>query len=484
MDHQTLPRIVENTLDYARGLPIASTDHGRYLLQTLQEIDVICWSEDVQTAAVKRERGSDRLFLNRGFLEEYVYEEKNPELNMAFVLFHEASHVRRSDFSRCVPGIEKRRWRQLKNTAADVFVNSRLYLNGFSTQETVTIRLFKLSGPNFLLFPPHVLIERFSEQLDQTSLEIYAESPARFWSDILNSNPTYPVEQFVHEIRPYLESAVVDEIRWANRGWEDPFRSLLELYFDAWTDRTTLETFAQGLDRLLRSVPRPQRFLGNHHRRGGSNRGDTNNLERWGPGQNGQRIPWFARLLRKALEEGSNSARRVPQTDTDPGVVPSVGRRSLFFLSKNRWPVFFENNVSTRQYDKKAAHVYVDMSGSIEQETINVVKQLILGCEGLVQEPVYLFAHDIMPVSLSELETGKQICGGTRINPVVTHAKKNKLDKFIVITDGGVEELTSPNQTYLSKAKMYVVFEHDARKPLSEYAEEYWTQINDFLQEK
>ena len=143
--------------------------------------------------------------------------------------------------------------------------------------------------------------------------------------------------------------------------------------------------------------------------------------------------------------------------------------------------MFFQNSTETLSATEKAVHVYLDSSGSMSDEIVDFVVALLLGSGGVVSQPVYLFASKIKPVGLKQLKAGFRLSGGTSINKVLDHAREKKFKRFIVVTDGYVENISSVKKNYLETADMFVVFENSVQSELSYYAVKSWSGLRRYI---
>ncbi|MFB6355542.1 MAG: hypothetical protein ABEJ65_03390 [bacterium] len=460
-------------------------------LKTVRKVGIGSWRY-LQTAAIEKQSGGEHVVkIDEDFFDRYLgREHRQGIINSAFVVLHEANHGRRADMSRTFRGIDLR-WDQLSNLVSDIYVNAELFQNGFPPRETITSELYNIKRSQFLLIPPHHLIEMYVEdQGEELSLKPYVEIPERLWSDGLAESSMkndYLYEQFNQFVKPWVRSQVINDLIWKhpeNRSRD--FERLFESYLDSWFGQMELRDMVRLLDDILRNIRSTTKILGaSHGHRGvkGRGLGDTEDLET--KQRPAQRKAWFVNILERALTENSRSRKPVRVQDDRKGVVPSPDRSGTFQMSQGTWPVFFNNTLETYRRPNQAAHVYLDSSGSMSDDIVDIVSRLILGSDGLVAEPVYLFTTDVKPVSLKRLKEGYRITGGTAINEPIAHARKKKLSQFILITDGYVEEIVGENQQFLQNSEMFVIFEGQPRRQehIQKYAEATWKGLNQFMED-
>ncbi len=529
----SLPQI----LDWLETTPFPESTYGSKCLAQLKQVKGIYFDERAQTAQIEKQRGRGKvIYINRSFYEEYLRPDRERSLaNLAFVLLHEAAHALRADFSRRVVGLKNLHWRRLSNLLTDLFVNAALYQNGFPVEEDLTRQLYEPEGLNFLLLPPHHLCEKFLEKTEGRqpkifSQDIYESSESLLtaifeatgkdeqdsWSEakptnVIPGEMTQPVPSnqlgnvdpesmedhrkwvagqarndggavgFGCEVGKWLYDQIEEQVDWIDPECaREHFKRLFRAYLQSWTGGMILPELARLLDEILLSTPRFV-MLGGHGRRGQKGRGDGEGHELTTRPRKEQRVARFVQIIKRALDEDCRSLRPVRAQQKRPGVVPAHDRRSSYLLGRGTWPVFFKREAVTREREGQATHVYLDSSGSMSDEIVDMVASLILGSEELIAGPVYLFTTKVKPVRVQELKQGHRLTGGTKINCVLSHARENKFKRILVISDGHVEDLTQANQNYLKKAQMFVCFEREARPRLDQHATDSWENLESYL---
>lgn len=486
-----------DVLDWIYQTPYARSNPGQSCLKGMKKIrrlTVGSWNHIRTAALVKAGRNNHQVKIDRSFHQKFLEHGEQTLPNTAFVLLHEANHLFRSDLWRVVSGLSMD-WNSMANFIQDVFVNASLFQNGFPPVETVTQQLYQVQGLKFFLLPPHWLIKKRVAAAGQSNaLTPFIEMPERLWAraekDVERnhalSSDDPPGEGtlgdlFQCNVKPWLREQVMDDIDWKRPDEKrDGFDRLFTAYLDSWFGGLDTEQLARLFDDLLHKVPHV-RAIGASHRRGRKGRGDGETDELTTRRRRPQRISWFANVVERALVQGSRSQRPVRAKITQRGVVPSSGRTGMFLMSQGTWPVFFDQEIEGQTITDRAAHLYVDSSGSMSDKIVDLISELVIGSEGLIAEPIHLFTTEVKDVSLQELKKGKRLDGGTRINVPLAHARENKRERFIVITDGYVEDIDPVNRQFLNQSEMFLIYEQQSNEQLNSHCEKYWEGIGDYL---
>lgn len=504
MPGPSLQKLQETVIEWTGETALSATMTGRKLKQELSAINSIRWDEDTGTAVMIGQPGRGRhMKINPNFFQKHVLHAETSRPNLGFLFYHETAHSLRSDFTRAVRGLDKT-WNYLANIVCDIYVNSYLYRGGFPPVETITSSLYSTHDARFLLLPPHYLIRRLDPGGENKKIprgmESILQHPEVLWCLFGNEriaemreafpvdgeNPGLPpktkvIPYLIELFLPPLRTRVEGEIKW-KRNQKDNVRELLTLYLNAWLGGIPLEEFSRRLAGLV-NVNRlaykltPCSCANDREKARGTNQGEDSRV----PPYNATKVKQFARILRNALVRSNITDRFQQKRVQQPGVIPGTDRRSSYLMAGGTWPVFFNNDFNARRPARETCYLYLDSSTSMEDHVVSVVSSLITQTGEWISEPVYMFTVDVEPVSLDEINEGKRRTGGTKISPVLEHAKDQDLDKFLVITDGAVEQLNSEQEQFLNHSEMYVVFEGEAGSPLKSHAEKYWEHFIDKL---
>jgi hypothetical protein len=123
-------------------------------------------------------------------------------------------------------------------------------------------------------------------------------------------------------------------------------------------------------------------------------------------------------------------------------------------------PLLLESRIAQRvpvQQGSKV-HVYLDVSGSIEGIK-GVLYGAVLEHSECVWPQIHLFSTEVADVSLPQLRKG--VCkttGGTDINCVFDHARKNRVQRALIVTDGWVGTPSKLNADWARQMKVAVAY--------------------------
>ncbi len=489
--HALLEKVVSWVLDH----PFGETDLAGRLLETLGAVTRVKWSGNTDTASVEwKGEGNVYLHVNFPFCRKHILRRKQGATrDAAFLFLHEAAHVYRSDFSRVVWELDSGVWRKVANLILDMYVNSHLFLKGFPPRETLTKRLYSAGTVSFLLMPPHVLFQELKNCPAATSrLRRYGSDPVAFWSEVREDNlgPGFVMEVGEvltaalrqHPVSEDREEPAVSDLE------QEGLEQLVRLYLRVWTGRVPLRHAAKKLVRVLPFSLQSCKsilYLGGHGKVGpqyGRARGDTGSYDAWTRKRHEKRIKKFSRVIEQAICENAKHSVEKQGLRTEQTVRPGRDRRAGFFLARDRWPVFFKNTVRGITRAEEAARVYIDSSGSMGDGIVDLISELVLGTSDLISRPVYMFATEVEALSLQELREGKRMTGGTKIEPVLEHARSDHLERILVVTDGHVEQdLPGSLLNWAEQNEVYTIFTGEAVPPLEDLSEAYWEKMNEKL---
>jgi hypothetical protein len=124
-------------------------------------------------------------------------------------------------------------------------------------------------------------------------------------------------------------------------------------------------------------------------------------------------------------------------------------------------------------------HVYVDVSGSIGD-----LKAALYGalheCREYVHPSVHLFSTEVADVTFAQLRAG--VCkstGGTSIDCVAGHMRKNRVKRAVLLTDGYVGRPSGTDHSTLARAVLGVALTpgNNRQDDLAEVTN-HWAQLN------
>ena len=374
-------------------------------LKTVQQVEQ---NENVSTACLEQKDEEAVIRYSNTFVNKNVRDGDNTLVNMSLLLLHEAFHDWRADLYYFGNSYNNIFW----NLACDLAIHRDLYGAGFPQTESLTGKIYELTDVSALLIPPQRMIENLSE------ITGTREQPEWGYNLPLREKNRFKI----------LFSWLRDKLGpiWRpNLPWNNPDRPridrLVRCYLRVWSGSMNRRTFFREIMSIFKHSFK-LRFvaLGGH----GKGRGDSANSEDSTDKRQSLRISRFIKYLRRALVQTTSSKSTVRRRKEMRGVIPSQARRSTFLLAGGSWPVFFRRELVQEAPQQQGAHIYLDSSGSIARNFVDVVSSLLIGCSDLVAKPPHLFCSSVEDISLEKLKKGYRISGGTRIEPVLTHAKE------------------------------------------------------------
>ncbi|MEY2905491.1 MAG: hypothetical protein RJA52_1507 [Bacteroidota bacterium] len=160
------------------------------------------------------------------------------------------------------------------------------------------------------------------------------------------------------------------------------------------------------------------------------------------------------RLIKKCLKEG-NSIKKYSKSR---GVFPvwnGRDRRAFFQIIKST-PLFSFDNPISRKNIQESVRIYLDVSGSMENE-IHPLVTLLKKFYNYVEKPLWVFSTDVQSATFKSGKLVMNRSNGTNINAVYSHIIHSKSSKNIIITDGYIDFDTfpPPNTQFIISAKGY-----------------------------
>jgi hypothetical protein len=98
-------------------------------------------------------------------------------------------------------------------------------------------------------------------------------------------------------------------------------------------------------------------------------------------------------------------------------------------------------------------HVYVDVSGSMDEE-LPLIYAALRPLAHLLHPTVHLFSTAIADIGLGELARGVRVgTGGTSFAPVTTHLIERRIVRAVILTDGWVGEVPAEHARLLARRR-------------------------------
>ena len=427
--------LIAGALAWARTGP--GTGDLALLLEALADVPVRA-STDVPTAAIRSLGGRYEMQLNPQFCARYV---RDGESALA-LLGHELLHARRGHFGLTIPANPGERL--LQNIALDILVNAAL-MRGWVTDACTLFRDVNPADrfPGCLLVPP--------SQMEAGEGIRFLLAGARSRFSLLRRRFTRSLRTAVEErfARFFAEQGCAHPGAVARvylRGWlEVPEPTAYWMEFRA----IILPELIRRGDQLAEVV-----LLGDHGQ-DGTLAGRLPNVDGVGSGHDPEegcadprppvaavRRKFFA-AVEKALSEGSAASGPGPVWRTSPGVVPSsVGRREVFALGAGAMPALWSPAQLVRDDTDAGVHLFADVSGSTS-ELAPFYFSLTQMLGSRLIRPAWQWSTQVHALSEEAIRTGRmRTTGGTEIRCVLEHARRKRMRKVLILTDGifGIDE--------------------------------------------
>ena len=433
-------------------------------------------SDDVRTASISRRGSRYRIRVSADFMKQHIH---SPDC-LLYVVLHEIYHKMRGDLHRepppCIP---KNLSETLSNIAADMLINAELRKLIFS--DPVPLH-YSFQGNQFwpgdLLEPPELLLN-----MQNKELKLLGKKKLH----TLISEALLPgIQKFMNEpgmrqlrfelIGDSVEDAIADIVeesaRIYTKVWlEEPSPSYIALmealstmimkHFSYIDLREIIEKIILG-DHDGDEIPgiRLPRASG----KGRAGEGESGREEEVEKEDVKQECWALLEAIRRAMEYDFKSHAVSEQLVADRGVVPFPGRRETYLINSGYMPSFYPNPVVQKERSEQAVHVYLDVSGSVD-EILPLLFALLQHVRENISEPVFEFSTEVEPVNLEELEAGvRRTTGGTEFHCVAEHALNHKFRKILVITDGDVGELEDKDlkQRFEKNVQLYLLLTEES----------------------
>ncbi len=416
-----------------------------YELEAFCRLVAIEVTNAIPSAAVSCE-ADPRLQMNPAFIAQYCRRDEH----LFLLTLHELWHILLGH-TRLYPQADL-----IDNIAFDAIINAGLMrtFRGPAYKGFFEAIYAPDEFPGCLLRPP---------KSAERSIYHYANGP-------LYAETNQRIDDLIHRLYfgSRYEIPTYDEIREVLRKVHLPDTIFLLGGHDAAQGDLTKDVILQGaLGQATAHWPSPPEGLAH---------GDGSGLDDWtkairSPGAAARAV--FAAVLRRVLvasQVGQNIRQReVISFIGGAGVLPnsrdrihparvSLGTGALLWAQPQQLPV--------KVMRPKAAHVYLDVSGSMEHALPYLLGLLVPHARGGVLK-VFQFSTEVCPLSSQDLRVGSlRSTGGTRINPVLEHILAAEIRHALILTDGYVERPRSDlAETLRARAvRLHVVLPQHAHR--------------------
>lgn len=431
--HKVLERRIEEALLLATARP----DEAARVLGDFIPEATFRVSKEVDTARIVRKGQRYRIEFGEAFLEHELSDPKD----LAFVFLHEVYHHVLGHLASLPPAYRTPAWYQVVNLAADMMVNRVVSQRYFPTGPPLLERMYRPDRfPECLLLPPSAFGMPLITCVD-------------------------PRTRAGHLARSRLDRALKQGLSAAGLG-PSVRMAACRVYHAGWLENVPFDCLLGLVGNLVRRVLGERlwevRFLGNHDPdaerltdlpwcaadceddevTGGYS--DTVIEDEIDEDVKPCFSPALAMAVSRALVNDPNHPRlrfgREPQT----GVLFAPGRSDWLLIANGQWPALFHGPAFGPVDDDQRAHVYLDVSGSVEP-WIGRIYGLVLALGDEIGSPVHLFSNEVLDVTLDDLASGKVFTtGGTDFDCVIRHALVHGFRRIVVITDG-IGDLSDEN---------------------------------------
>lgn len=334
---------------------------------------------------------------------------------------------------------------------------------------------------------PEKLAGVLLHELMHKALGITRYPPTQLWNLAADAY----INAFIHKIHPRFTGAMEefyspDQIPYAllRPGGRVNHFELREVYQKLYQElrHASIPEIAEA---LMRAFP-PQKkqkkavsdavLIGSHPDQGGIDRRSSNTV-REGMREAGKRAGmgsssfWLQVLglktgsseLQRALSKAAvqNARGRIVDSlinriSPDKSVIPQfcMGRAESVYYSLGLYPLF--HTVPREENEKKAALVYVDVSGSMfpYYEFIYGVLQKL---EGMLFTKCYMFSNKTEELTKEDLKEGNiRSTFGTDFNCIISHLMENPVEKALIFTDG-YANISASNLQKLKESKIQLI---------------------------
>ena len=183
-------------------------------------------------------------------------------------------------------------------------------------------------------------------------------------------------------------------------------------------------------------------------------------------------------VLRRHLLPDPTSAAKEPEAAhfALPVLSPGDRRASL----KSLWSPFIPNAQWETTHPTRAgsAHVYLDVSGSMNAEMPMIVA-LLGRLRPYIRRPFWAFSNVVAPARIEQGRLLAETTGGTSMSCVLAHVARTKPRAAIVVTDGYIEALDRQDVTAATThTRLHIIVTRDGNTTLLQRAGLPHTQLS------
>ena len=182
-------------------------------------------------------------------------------------------------------------------------------------------------------------------------------------------------------------------------------------------------------------------------------------------------------VLRRHLLPDPRSIAREPSSRSFALPVLSPGDRRAALRSL--WSPFLPDARWETEHTARAgsAHVYLDVSGSMNAE-MPLVVALLGRLSTYIRRPFWAFSNVVAPARIEQGRLIADTTGGTSMGCVLDHVARTKPRAAIVVTDGYIEALSPEQVAATAGTRLHVIVTRDGNAALLQRAGLPYTQLS------
>ena len=192
-------------------------------------------------------------------------------------------------------------------------------------------------------------------------------------------------------------------------------------------------------------------------------------MDRW-------RQETYAVLRRHLLPDPRSIAREPsPRSFSLPVLSPGDRRAAL----RSLWSPFLPDARWETEHTARAgsAHVYLDVSGSMNAE-MPLIVSLLGRLATYIRRPFWAFSNVVAPAKIEQGRLIADTTGGTSLSCVLNHVARTKPRAAIVVTDGYIETLSAKQVAATAGTRLHVIVTRDGNSNLLQRAGLPYTQLS------
>ncbi len=437
-----------------------------WMLSSLAGVSSVKFSDEVDTACIKKSGEKYMIRFSRNFVQKYL---DTPD-DVLFVLLHEIMHKVQGDPIRDMD-LRNRVDLAVANMVEDIVINARLCKMFFPGSLPMFDKLYarELFPDVLMITPVNLCREKKDSGFALWEYKWNFECPEPKGKSSPPAVSTFKQKlldalKLVRNLPPLDEDLV-----WKFNSAMTDEKALSRWYIRAWfrNKEVTVEQLYEWIRPLFPEAPEVI-LLGDHGDKSGGMDGWGDVLGEYGAGYSEdekddeidvevqhKHVNKMIRMIRRAVEPDPMNPLESFMVQPERSMVPWPGRRENLWLALGLWPVFWKPPVYTRDLDYLQPHLYLDVSGSTE-ENQPMIYGLVYHLADLIGDPIYMFSNTVAEAGIEDIRSGRvRTTGGTDFDCVIEHATQNRFRKIILITDG-YADMNDKNRKRVSSGELEI----------------------------